>query len=112
MTSDTITSAHQRVDVVDLRALEQVHALAVDVDLDPAHVQDSILGRRRILEHHPVAEARATAGIDVDAQTDGRVGLFLRQLRELADCSIRERDHSGRRRLHLDRRRLLLDHRA
>src|SRR4029077_11529929 len=98
--------------VVDLRAFEEVDALAIDVHLDAAHVEHAVLGRRCVLEHHPVAEARATAGVDVDAQADRRVGLFLGQLAELADRGVGERDHRRRQRLHIDRRRLLVDHRA
>src|SRR5687768_4212718 len=61
------TGAHQGVDVVDLRALQEVDALAIDVDLDAVDLKALVLGRRGILQHHPVAVAGATAGIDVDA---------------------------------------------
>src|SRR4029079_6015430 len=59
------TGAHQRIDVVDFRALQERDALAVDVHLDAARVQDVVLRGRGILEHHAVAEARAPAGVDV-----------------------------------------------
>ena len=41
---DREPGAHERVDVVDLRALEQGDALAVDVDLDAVRVEDLVLG--------------------------------------------------------------------
>ena len=75
--------AHQRVDVVDLGALQEVDRLAVDVDLHAVRLEDLVLGRRGVLEHHPVAEAGAAAGVDVDAQPDRRVRLLGRQLAQL-----------------------------
>src|SRR6185312_13298454 len=51
---DREAGAHQRVDVVDLGALEQVDALAVDVHGDPVRLEDAVLLGRGILDHHPV----------------------------------------------------------
>ena len=82
---------HERVDVVDLRALQQVHALAVDVDLDAAGLEDVVLGRRRVLEHHPVAEAGAPAGVDVHAQADaGLVSSLVSSRSFEAAASVRD----------------------
>ena len=86
---------HERVDVVDLGAAEEVDALRVDVDLDPRGLEDLVLGGRGVLDHHPVAEAGAATRIDVDAQADVRVGLFGRDLPELAGGCIGEA-HDGR----------------
>ena len=97
---DREAGAHERVDVVDLRALEEADALAVHVDLDAVDVEELVLRRRCVLEHHPVAVAGAAAGVDVDAQPDVRVRLFLGQFAQLQGRSIGERNDRG----------LLIDH--
>ena len=51
---DREAGAHQGVDVVDLRALEQVDALTIDVDLDPADIEDAPTAEDRILEANGV----------------------------------------------------------
>src|SRR5258706_6946490 len=109
---DREAGAHQGVDVVDLGPLQQGDALAIDVDPHAVRVEDVVLARWRVLEHHPVAEAGAAAGIDVDAQADVRIGLFLRQLAQLRGRGVAEREDGGlmvNRRLQVDHR-LLVDH--
>src|SRR5918993_981982 len=103
---------HQGVDIVDLRTLQEAHALAVDVDLDAVDLEELVLGRRRVLQHHPVAVAGAATGIDVDAQADIGVRLGDGQLLELSRGGVRERDHRVRVDMGLNERGLLLDHRS
>src|SRR6478736_1417597 len=89
---DREARAHEGVDVVDLAALDERDAVLVDVDADAVGVEDAVLGRGLVLEHHPVAVAGAAARVDVDAQADLRVRLFLGQLGKLRRGSVRERD--------------------
>src|SRR5436305_989241 len=51
---DRESGAHEGVDIVDLRARQEADAVAVDVHLDAVRLEDLVLRRGRILEHHPV----------------------------------------------------------
>ena len=87
--------AHQGIDVVDLAPHEQRHAVAVDVDLDAVRLEDLVVGRGRVLEHHPVAISGAAAGVHVDAQADLGARLVLRELLQLDSRGVGQRQDGG-----------------
>ena len=112
---------------VEHRAVEQLEAARVDEDLRAARAFEDLVGRarRRVPAEH-VAEARAAAGLDGDAQPAARKPFFascrVMTRAALSEISImfafpilnrvprgldRERRHSGP----LDRQLQLRDHR-
>ena len=110
---DREAGAHQGVDVVDLRALEQVDALAVDVDLDPAGVEDAgprASGRPRASSRSGSRSSRRNrrrrAGRCPDWSLPWSARWSLLTAASVSETTVVVR------RLRVDRRRLLVDHRA
>src|SRR3954454_9680709 len=81
---------HERVDVVDLAALDERDAVLVDVDADTVRLENAVVRRRLVLEHHSVAVPGAAAGVDVDPETDLGARLFLGQLGKLQRRGVGE----------------------
>src|SRR5215210_7084513 len=85
---DGKSAAHQRVDVVDLRAFEVLETEGIDHDFDASVIEGRIVVGPIVVERHPVGEAGAAARRDVDPQRGAVVALFLDDLLELADRAL------------------------
>src|SRR5579864_1615442 len=73
-------AAHERIDEVDLRAVEILQRERINDDLDPSLLDDLVVVGWLRLERHAVGEARASPGSDIDAQR------ALRHLLRLEDA--------------------------
>src|SRR5699024_9448461 len=83
------------VDEVDRRAGEVRDAHAVHGELDPAEVVDDVAVERAVVEEQLVAQARATTGLDGDAQREIVTALLVEEGLGLGGGGVGELDTGG-----------------
>ena len=90
---DLEPGAGERVDVVDLRAVDVGEALRVDEQLEPVVLEDDV-AVAALVERELVLEARAAAALDADPQAgDLDVGALRgEELAHLVRADLREGD--------------------
>src|ERR1041385_3876843 len=87
------SGAHQALDVVDLGAAGQHHALEVDDEPDAVRLDDLVAGDPGLAELHEIGVPRTAAAAHADAQADVRRAAPREQLLHLVRRNRRERDH-------------------
>src|SRR5688572_1480720 len=87
-------AAGDRVDEVDLGALEVAHADRVDVQLDAVRLEHLVAHAAAFLDHQPVLETRAAAALHEHTQAAAGLVLFREQLVDFLGCRRGHVDHS------------------